>query len=227
MTSAERFVIQALEIGALELIPEGRELKSGRISPYFFNSGLFHTGDALKSLVLAYAHNVILSDVPLNTTVLFGPAYKGIPLVSGLAIYLALRFGVSLGYASNRKEPKDLGEGGDLIGHPLKRKEVIIVDDVITSGSSIDESVSFIKSHGGIPRACLIAFDRQERGLGGGRSAVQEVQERHDIPVLAAATLTDLIAVLEKDADKHSVSRFPLGQFLLPTIRAYRIECGI
>jgi orotate phosphoribosyltransferase len=197
LTSAELFTIYALGIGALELVPEGRKLKSGRVSPYFFNSGRFTTGKSLDQLAHAYIVSLTrcFDD---NVEVIFGPAYKGIPL----SVAIALQLNRDVGYAFNRKETKRHGEGGDVIGMDLTGKRVIIVDDVISTGESKREAVEIIRTHGGTPIGCVIAFDRQERGCETdlASSAVQEFERLFDIPLVAVATLADLISVLQMTA---------------------------
>ncbi|MCK9283171.1 MAG: orotate phosphoribosyltransferase [Rhodocyclaceae bacterium] len=170
--------------------------KAGRLSPYFFNAGLFNDGESLAKLCEFYARAIV--DSGLKFDVLFGPAYKGIPLVAGIAISLA-RLGINLPYAYNRKEAKDHGEGGTLVGAPLAGR-VLIVDDVISAGTSVRESVELIRAAGAVPAGVVIALDRQERGSGT-LSAVQEVQQNYAMPVLAVAGLTDLIAYLGDNPD--------------------------
>ena len=165
--------------------------KSGRLSPYFFNSGLFNTGESLAKLGRYYAEAALASGVSFNMT--FGPAYKGIPLVSALAIGLAEK-GHNLPYSFNRKEPKDHGEGGLIVGAPLAGR-VLIVDDVITAGTSVRESVQIIREHGAEPAGVLIMLDRMERGTGT-LSAVQEVTAQFGIPVIAIAALPDVLALV-------------------------------
>jgi orotate phosphoribosyltransferase len=165
--------------------------KSGRLSPYFFNSGLFNTGAALAKLGQYYADAALASGVPFDMT--FGPAYKGIPLVSALAIGLAEK-GHNLPYSFNRKEAKDHGEGGVIVGAPLSGR-VLIVDDVITAGTSVRESVALIRASGAEPAGVLIMLDRMERG-GGASSAVQEVTAQFGIPVIAIAALPDVLALV-------------------------------
>jgi orotate phosphoribosyltransferase len=165
-------------------------LKSGRESPYFFNAGLFNTGAAISALGRAYAAALAASDLKFD--MLFGPAYKGIPLVTITAAALAERAGRNVPFAFNRKEAKDHGEGGSIVGGPLTG-DVLIVDDVITAGTAIRESIDIIRAAGARPAGVLLALDRQERGPQGGLSAVQEVREQYGIPVLTVVTLADLM----------------------------------
>jgi orotate phosphoribosyltransferase len=165
--------------------------KAGRLSPYFFNSGLFQDGAALRELCQFYAQAILASGVPFD--MLFGPAYKGIPLVAGTAIALAEQ-GRNVPYSFNRKEAKDHGEGGTTVGAPLSGR-VLIVDDVISAGTSVRESVELIRSVGAAPSAVVIALDRMERGQGE-FSAAQEVEQSYGIPVVAIAALDDLLAYL-------------------------------
>jgi orotate phosphoribosyltransferase len=166
-------------------------LKSGRTSPYFFNAGLIDSGAALARLGRAYATTAVESDLPFD--MLFGPAYKGIALAAATAIALAADHGRDLPFAFNRKEAKTHGEGGNLIGAPL-RGRVLIVDDVITAGTAIRESLQIIRGQGAEPAGVLIALDRQERGQGS-LSAAQEVTAEFGIPVLAIAQLADLLTL--------------------------------
>jgi orotate phosphoribosyltransferase len=168
--------------------------KAGRLSPYFFNAGLFNHGAALKKLAQFYAKAIRASGVAFD--MLFGPAYKGIPLVAATAVAMA-DAGRDVGFAFNRKEAKDHGEGGAVIGAPLEGK-VLIVDDVISAGTSVRESVGLITEAGAQPCGVAIALDRMERGAGP-LSAVQEVREVYGIPVISIATLDDLIACLTED----------------------------
>ena len=165
--------------------------KAGRLSPYFFNAGLFDDGASLMRLGEFYAQAIIQSG--LRFDMLFGPAYKGITLAASIAIALA-RQGRNLPYAYNRKEAKDHGEGGSIVGAPLKGR-VLIVDDVISAGTSVRESVELIRAAGAEPCGVAVAIDRQERGTGA-LSAVQEVERDNGIPVIRIATLVDLIAYL-------------------------------
>jgi orotate phosphoribosyltransferase len=168
-------------------------LKSGRESPYFFNAGLISDGAALNSLGACYAQAIIESG--LGFDMLFGPAYKGIPLATAAAIALAARHGRNVPVAFNRKEAKLHGEGGNLIGAPLAGR-VLIVDDVITAGTAIRESIDIIRAAGAMPAGVVLALDRQERGQGA-LSAVQEVQTTFSIPVIRIITLADIIEHLE------------------------------
>jgi len=165
--------------------------KAGRLSPYFFNAGLFNDGNSLGRLAGFYAKAAETGGVQFD--MLFGPAYKGIPLVAAIAIALAGR-GSNFPFAYNRKEAKDHGEGGTIVGAPLSGR-VLIVDDVISAGTSVRESVELIRAAGATPAGVLIALDRQERGQGE-LSAVQEVQRDYGIPVIAVAGLNDLMAFL-------------------------------
>lgn len=167
-------------------------LKSGRKSPYFFDAGLISDGDALARLGACYAEAIARSGVAFD--MLFGPAYKGIPLASAAAIALATHHGRSVPFAFNRKEAKDHGEGGSLIGAQLAGG-VLIVDDVITAGTAVRESIGIIRGAGAAPAGVVLALDRQERGEGS-RSAVQEVQATFSIPVIRIITLDDLIEYL-------------------------------
>lgn len=187
--------------------------KAGRLSPYFFNAGLFNDGASLDRLAGFYAKAILSSG--LSVDVLFGPAYKGIPLVAATAMALA-RQGCNLPYAYNRKEAKDHGEGGTLVGAPLKGK-VLIIDDVISAGTSVRESVELIRAAGATPCGVVIALDRMERGTGT-LSAVQEVERDYGIPVVAVATLADLLAFLGGRADLQANAS---------AVAAYRKEYGV
>ena len=171
-------------------------LKSGRISPYFFNAGLFNSGYALAELGSCYAQTIIDNDIHYD--VLFGPAYKGIPLVSAIAYALSVNHGIDKPYAFNRKEAKDHGEGGLIVGAELNGN-VLIVDDVITAGTAIREAVEIIKTEGATTAAVLIALDRQEKGKSE-LSAIQEVRRDFDINIFSIITMADLIDYLESDS---------------------------
>ena len=191
-----RFLEDALARDALRF--GGFTLKSGRISPYFFNAGRFDSGAALATLGAAYAQTVI--GARLEFDVLFGPAYKGIPLATAAAIALSAQ-GRDTPLAFNRKEAKDHGEGGLLIGASMQGKRVLIVDDVITAGTAIREAIAIIRAAGGIPCGVLIALDRQERAGEGELSAADAMRAEFDIPVLAIAGLDELLQLADGRAD--------------------------
>lgn len=204
-TLAHEFVAFAVESGALRF---GEwKTKAGRLSPYFFNAGAFDDGAKLGRLVEFYARRLLLAagDEGLEVDLLFGPAYKGIPLVAALAVELARR-GLNLPYAFNRKEAKDHGEGGTLVGAKVAGR-VVVVDDVISAGTSVRESIALIDAAGGRATAVALALDRQERGTGAdGRevawSAVQYVRHELGLRVTAIATLDDLLKYLQGASDK-------------------------
>ncbi|TCW39991.1 orotate phosphoribosyltransferase [Marichromatium gracile] len=188
-------------------------LKSGRQSPYFFNAGLFDTGVRLARLGEAFAQRIV--DAGVEFDVLYGPAYKGIPLAATTAIALATKHDRDQPYAFNRKEAKDHGEGGTIVGSPL-RGRVLIIDDVITAGTSVRESVEIIRAAGAEPAGVVIALDRQERGRDV-RSAVQEVEETYAMPVYSVVTLDDLIAFLGER---------PEADAMAAAVRDYRARYG-
>ncbi|MDO5070253.1 MAG: orotate phosphoribosyltransferase [Neisseria zoodegmatis] len=187
--------------------------KAGRQSPYFFNAGLFNDGASTLALAKFYAQAIIESKVEFD--MLFGPAYKGIILAAATAMMLAEK-GVNVPFAYNRKEAKDHGEGGVLVGAPLKGR-VLIIDDVISAGTSVRESVKLIEAEGATPAAVAIALDRMEKGTGD-KSAVQDVEQQYGLPVVAIANLKDLLALLENNAE--------FGAYLEP-VRAYRERYGV
>ena len=187
--------------------------KAGRMSPYFFNAGLFNDGDSLRQLGQFYAKAIVAAALPFD--MLFGPAYKGIPLVSTIAIALA-EMGQNYPFCFNRKEAKDHGEGGMLVGAPLKG-QVLIVDDVISAGTSVRESVDLIKACGASPKGVVIALDRMERGIEQ-LSAVQEVKKMHHISVTAIIDLNDLVEYLQ---DNSRLSHH------LPAVQRYREQYGV
>jgi orotate phosphoribosyltransferase len=205
------FIRLCLDLGVLRF--GAFTLKSGRVSPYFFNAGLFNTGRAIALLGRHYARTAAGSGVPFD--MLFGPAYKGIPLVTATAAALAEHENLDRPYAFNRKEAKDHGEGGSIVGAPLAGR-VLIVDDVITAGTAIRESVDIIRGHGATPAAVLIALDRQERGAGE-RSAVQEVEATFGLPVISVLKLADLASHLEASGDADR----------LAAVREYRARYGV
>ena len=202
------FISYALDCGVLKF---GEFLlKSGRTSPYFFNTGLFNTGAQLGKLGHFYAQALLQSGI--QPDILYGPAYKGIPLVSATSIAYAEITGGDIPFAFNRKEAKDHGEGGSLVGAPLKGK-VIILDDVITAGTSVRESVEIINHAGATPAGVLIALDRQEKGLNE-CSAIQEVQDRYAMPVVAIITLANIIDYLKAEAADEQLAAIEAYQRL-------------
>ena len=215
MTTQTDFTAQFIDFAIKKQVLRFGEFKTkaGRLSPYFFNAGLFNDGESLMKLGEFYAAAILKSGVQFD--MLFGPAYKGITLAASISIALA-RQGHNLPYAYNRKEAKDHGEGGTIVGAPLQGR-VLIVDDVISAGTSVRESVEMIKAAGAIPAGVAIAIDRQERGLGA-LSAVQEVEKDSGMPVIKIATLADLIAFLDGAADlaEHK-----------PAVQAYRSQYGV
>ncbi len=189
-------------------------LKSGRTSPYFFNAGRFQTGSALAELGRYYAAAINAANIEFD--IIFGPAYKGIPLAATTAIALADQFQQDLPYCYNRKEAKDHGEGGTLVGAPLQGR-VLIVDDVITAGTAVREVMSIIKAAGAQPAAVLIGLNRQEKGQGK-LSAIQEVEQAFRIPVASIINLNHIINYLESQADQ---------QEMVGNIKAYRNTYGV
>ena len=189
-------------------------LKSGRQSPYFFNSGLFNSGASLAQLGRFYAQRIV--DSGLSFDVLFGPAYKGIPLASTTAIALADQHQIDIPYAFNRKEAKDHGEGGQLVGAPLTGK-VLIIDDVISAGTSVGESVAMIRAAGAEPAGVIIALDRQERGKTA-ISAIAQVEADYGIPVISIICLADLLQYLDGQTDLQTHR---------DAVAAYRAEYGV
>jgi len=217
----QEFVRFALDEGVLRF--GSFKVKSGRISPYFFNAGLFNSGRAVGKLAQFYAQALLDSGVQFD--MLFGPAYKGIPLATATAVALAGHPAMDgrddVPFAYNRKEAKDHGEGGTLVGAPLKGK-VVIIDDVITAGTSVRESVEIIRNAGAEPAAVLIALDRMERAgpddALSPHSAVQDVAKTYGIPVVAIASLSDIMALLEDDAS-FAENR--------DAVQAYRTKYGV
>ena len=207
----QAFIEFAIERGVLKF--GTFKTKAGRLSPYFFNAGLFNDGDALHKLGQFYAKAILAAEFQFDT--LFGPAYKGIPLVSAIAIALT-ESGQNYPYCFNRKEVKDHGEGGSLVGAPLSGR-VLIVDDVISAGTSVRESVELINGASATACGVVIALDRMERGSGQ-LSAVQEVKENHQISVMSIIDLDDLIAYLKTRPD--------LVQNLA-AVEEYRVQYGV
>jgi orotate phosphoribosyltransferase len=211
------FIDLALRRNALRF---GRfTLKSGRESPYFFNAGLFSDGAATAALGRCYAAAITSSGIAFD--MLFGPAYKGIPLATATAIALALDHGLSVPYAFNRKEAKEHGEGGSIVGAPLKGR-VLIVDDVITAGTAVRESLGPIRVAGAQPVAVALALDRQERGQGA-LSAVQEVEQGEGLRCVSIITLADLIEALARAPD----GRARISDDQLTALRAYQQRYGV
>jgi len=186
--------------------------KAGRLSPYFFNAGLFHDGASLGALGRYYAQAALASNIAFD--LIFGPAYKGITLAAATAMALA-QLGHNVPFSYNRKEAKDHGEGGNIVGAPLAGR-VLIIDDVISAGTSVRESQALIRAAGAVPAGVLIALDRQERGQGS-ISATQEVSRNYGIPVTAIATLDDVLATLGGRADLKD---------RIPAIEEYRRQYG-
>ena len=188
-----KFIELALSKGVLKF--GSFVLKSGRTSPYFFNAGGFNTGDDLATLGSCYAHALVDSGIKFD--VLFGPAYKGIPLACATAMALAREHGINMPWCFNRKEKKDHGEGGNLVGAPLKG-DILLVDDVITAGTAIRESDEIIKANGAHFKAALIALNRKEKGQGE-KSAIAEAEETLGIKIVSIVSFDDLLRYIEND----------------------------
>ncbi len=188
-------------------------LKSGRISPYFFNAGLFNTGSHLSQLGIFYAKAIVASGLEFD--VLFGPAYKGIPLATATAIALNDSLGRNVPYSFNRKEAKDHGEGGSIVGHPLEG-DILIIDDVITAGTAIREAQDIINANGAKTKGVIVALDRQEKG-NGELSAIQEVEEIFGITVLSIINLSHIVDYLKDSKNAET----------LQSIEDYRTQYGV
>jgi len=212
-----RFIELALAREALRF--GSFRLKSGRDSPYFFNAGQFSDGEAAATLGQCYAAALVHSGLQFD--MLFGPAYKGIPLVTATAVAFASQHGRGIRYAFNRKEAKDHGEGGNIVGAAL-RGRVVIVDDVITAGTAIRESLDLIRNAGAQPVAVALALDRQERGQGA-RSAVQELEAEHGLRCVSVVTLTELIEALAAPG----AAQPRISEEQLTALRAYRERYGV
>ena len=205
------FVDFMLEIEALKF---GEfTLKSGRVSPYFFNAGQFNQGNHLSQLGQFYAQAIEASGIKFD--VLFGPAYKGIPLVAATAIALNDSFNRSVPYSFNRKEAKDHGEGGNIVGHPLEG-DILIIDDVITAGTAIREAKDIIDANGAKTKGVIVALDRQEKGKGE-LSAIQEVEQNFGISVLSIINLSHIVDYLKASKNEETVSR----------VEIYRSQYGV
>ena len=188
-------------------------LKSGRISPYFFNAGLFNSGSHLSQLGIFYAKAIEASGLEFD--VLFGPAYKGIPLATATAIALNDSLGRNVPYSFNRKEAKDHGEGGSIVGHPLEG-DILIIDDVITAGTAIREAQDIINANGAKTKGVIVALDRQEKG-NGELSAIQEVEEIFGITVLSIINLSHIVDYLKDSKNAET----------LQSIEDYRTQYGV
>ncbi|MDF7667836.1 orotate phosphoribosyltransferase [Orbaceae bacterium ESL0727] len=199
---------QALKFGEFTL-------KSGRKSPYFFNAGLFNTGKDLALLGRFYA--AALMDANLDYDVIFGPAYKGIPIVSSTVVALSEHHNVDIPYCFNRKEAKDHGEGGNLVGTSIYKQRVMLVDDVITAGTAIRESMKILEANQSKLAGVLICLDRQEKGHGE-LSAIQEIKQTYHCDVISIITLDDLIQYLYQD---------PARQDQMKQVEAYRQQYGV
>lgn len=206
------FLSFALEQGVLRF--GEYTLKSGRISPYFFNAGLFQTGSALSRLGQFYAQAIVESGLQFD--MLFGPAYKGIPLAAAVSIALYEKHGLDYPYAFNRKEAKDHGEGGTIVGAPLKGR-VLVIDDVMTAGTAIREAAAIVAGQGAQLAGVAISLDRQERGQGQ-LSAVQEVKANFGVPVISIVGLGDVIQHVQDSVSDAS---------LLAAIQSYREQYGV
>jgi len=195
-------------------------LKSGRISPFFFNAGKFNSGKALAALGQCYAEAIVRQTIiqsELEFDIIFGPAYKGIPLVSSVVVALAEHHNRDVPYCFNRKEQKNHGEGGQLVGASIKGKRVLIIDDVITAGTAIREVMSLLENHGARATGVMIGLDRQEKGTGN-KSAVQEIQDQYKVPVISVITLESIVAYLLKQQSYEKLIRL---------IKAYQQNYGV
>lgn len=204
------FIAFIIKTGALSF--GNFTLKSGRVSPYFFNAGLFNQAQHLAELGEFYAAAIV--DKKLDFEILFGPAYKGIPLATATAVALYQKHGINVAYSFNRKEAKDHGEGGSIVGAPLSGS-VLIIDDVITAGTAIGEVMEIMQNHPVSVQGVMVVLDRQERGKNT-QSAIQEVAQRYDIPVFSIIKLADIIDYIKNRDDE-----------LLAKIQAYRKEYGV
>jgi orotate phosphoribosyltransferase len=192
------------------------KLKSGRISPYFFNAGLFCTGEAMHTLAKCYAQSIM--DNGIKFDVIFGPAYKGIPLSAAIAMELYSQHDINVGYAYNRKEAKDHGEGGVLVGADMTHKKVLIVDDVITAGTAIVQSLGLLQESNATIVGVSLALDRQEKGLTSEKSAIQEIQAKHGFPILSIISMKNIM---------DYVGNNQAYQEYMPKFSAYREQYGV
>jgi orotate phosphoribosyltransferase len=212
----QEFLQVSLDNAILSFRKEGYILKSGRLSPYFFNAGLFNSGYLLMRLANAYAKAVLDHTNGFDFDVLFGPAYKGIPLAVATCQALAI-LGSNIEYSFNRKELKDHGEGGNIVGASLKGKKIVIIDDVITSGKAIREAINIIKAEGGILTGILVAMDRQEQTLNSTSSAIESIRKEFDVNVQAIITLENII----------EFTKNTLGADTVQQLQAYRAQYGV
>jgi len=191
-------------------------LKSGRTSPYFFNAGKFDSGKALAVLGECYADAIVRSEIEVDA--LFGPAYKGIPLVASTASALYMRYQRTYPFCFNRKEAKDHGEGGTLVGAELVGKRVLVLDDVITAGTAVEEAVTLLKQANARLAGVLVGLDRQERAADSEQSAMQQLAKRYDVPVMSIVTLGDIREYLSSSVNDHE---------LLGRVDDYRKQYGV
>jgi orotate phosphoribosyltransferase len=191
-------------------------LKSGRVSPYFFNAGLFNTGEKIAFLAKSYA--VAIASSGLDFDVLFGPAYKGIPLAASTSMALATEQGINKPFCFNRKEAKDHGEGGTIVGAALTGK-TLVIDDVITAGTAIREAVEILTHNGAVLCGIAVAMDRQEKGTGS-KSAIQEIEDNYQVPVISIINLENIIDFLAQTSDPHF-------QGHVSAVKKYRSEYGV
>ena len=219
--AARNLLRHALASGALKINGTWKT-KAGRQSPYFFDAGSFSRGSDWRTLAEAYAAVIATNFQKLGSPqVLYGPAYKGIPIAVAVALVLVTKYGIDLDVVFNRKEPKDHGEGGELIGKSITSKRVLLLDDVLSAGDAKREAANLILKYEGVLYGCVIALDRQERDREGPISAVEKFANDYNIPVLAAATRDDLILYLVEEG-----SSVPGGREALSKIRAYKEEYG-
>ncbi|QWU99787.1 orotate phosphoribosyltransferase [Francisella salimarina] len=181
-------------------------LKSGRISPYFFNAGLFNTGDQLATLADYYAQLIIKSDVKYD--ILFGPAYKGIPLVAAISTVLALKYNIDMPYAFDRKEAKDHGEGGVFVGADMTNKKVLLIDDVMTAGTAFYESYNKLKIINAEIAGVVLSIDRQEKAKDSDISATKKISQDFNIPVLAVTSFESIFEYVKKNLDETIIEKF-------------------
>jgi orotate phosphoribosyltransferase len=204
MTYQKHFIQQALASQALQF---GKfELKSGRISPYFFNAGMFNDGASLCKVAQSYADRINQSGIEFD--VIFGPAYKGIPLASMIAAILATESDYNVGLAYDRKEIKNYGEGGSLVGSAVQGKRILIIDDVISAGTAINEAISLLHHKGAHVVGVCVALDRQEIAPDATYSAIQAIENRYRCPVFSIITLNDLITFLDKKRDRADLNQY-------------------